>query len=132
MAKNSNQGVEDHREPFYAFCQAAPGYRIGPPTEEPACPSPSSRSRSDRRRPKHGERRRDRETGHARERLAEGLIFHTAGWDEGTKVFRIFDVWETQEDSQRVQDERLIPIMQGAGAPPDRSHYYEIHHLVQH
>lgn len=61
----------------------------------------------------------------------KGLIFHTAGWDEGTKVFRIFDVWETQEDSQRFQDERLIPIMQGAGAPPDRSHYYDIHHLVK-
>jgi hypothetical protein len=61
----------------------------------------------------------------------QGMIFHTAGWDEEARVFRIFDVWETQEDSQRFQDERLMPIMQGAGAPPDRSHYYEIHHLVK-
>jgi len=61
----------------------------------------------------------------------KGMIFHTAGWDEESRVFRIFDVWETQEDSQRFQDERLMPIMQGAGAPPDRAHYYEIHHLVK-
>jgi len=61
----------------------------------------------------------------------QGLLFHTAGWDEEARVFRIFDVWETQEDSQRFQDERVMPIVQGVGAPPDRSHYYELHHLVK-
>jgi hypothetical protein len=67
-----------------------------------------------------------------------GMIFHTAGWDEDRKVFRIFDVWETREDSQRFMDERVGPIMQelagdrpAPGPPPDRQYFYELHHLVK-
>ena len=67
----------------------------------------------------------------------KGMIVHTAGWDEDQKVFRIFDVWETQEDAQRFMDERLMPIMEELagdgpppGPPPARQYYYEIHHLV--
>ena len=67
----------------------------------------------------------------------EGLIFHTAGWDEDRKVFRIFDVWETREQGQRFVDERVMPIVMELGGgdrplvPPEREYYYEIHHLVK-
>ena len=68
----------------------------------------------------------------------KGMLFHTAGWDEDQKLFRIFDVWETQEDAQRFMDERLMPIMEELagdgpppGPPPARQYYYEIHHLVK-
>ena len=31
---------------------------------------------------------------------AEGLIIHTAGFDDDAGVFRIFDVWETREQAE--------------------------------
>ncbi len=68
----------------------------------------------------------------------KGMILHSAGWDEEQKVFRIFDVWETQEDAQRFMDERLTPILEELagdgpppGPPPARQYYYELHHLVK-
>jgi len=68
----------------------------------------------------------------------KGMIVHTAGWDEEQKVFRIFDLWETQEDAQRFIDGRLMPIMEEMagdgpppGRPPARQYFYEIHHLVK-
>ena len=65
----------------------------------------------------------------------EGLIVHTAGFDEGGRVFRIFDVWETREQAERFQQERLMPIVEKLMAsrddatPPDRQDYYELHDL---
>jgi len=41
----------------------------------------------------------------------DGMIIHTAGWDEEGGVFRIFDVWETQQDSERFRSERLQPAL---------------------
>jgi hypothetical protein len=64
-----------------------------------------------------------------------GLIVHTAGFDEGAGVFRIFDVWETREHAERFQQERLMPIVEKMMAtsenatPPDRQDYYELHDL---
>lgn len=67
----------------------------------------------------------------------QGMISHTAGWDEEQKVFRILDVWETKEDAQRFLDEKLAPILQeltGDGPPPGaapaREYFYELHHVV--
>jgi hypothetical protein len=65
----------------------------------------------------------------------EGLIVHTAGFDDGAGVFRIFDVWETREQAERFQQERLMPIVEKMMAtrenamPPDRQDFYELHDL---
>jgi hypothetical protein len=42
-----------------------------------------------------------------------GLIFHTAGFS-GTGLFRIFDVWESEEDR----------------APPSVQYTYELHDVI--
>lgn len=65
----------------------------------------------------------------------DGMIIHTAGWDEKGRVFRIFEVWETQEDSARFRRERLQPAfeeMLGADndVRPDRDASYELHNLI--
>jgi hypothetical protein len=65
----------------------------------------------------------------------EGLVVHTAGFDEDGGVFRIFDVWETRGHGERFQRERLMPIVEKMMAaradatPPDRQGYYELHDL---
>jgi hypothetical protein len=63
-----------------------------------------------------------------------GLIIHTAGFT-GRGVFRIFDVWESQEDWERFRDERLMPAVQpvidGGGAPPSAEYTYELHDVVK-
>jgi hypothetical protein len=65
----------------------------------------------------------------------EGLIVHTAGFDDGARVFRIFDVWESREHAERFQQERLMPIVEKLLAtredatPPDRQDFYELHDL---
>jgi hypothetical protein len=66
-----------------------------------------------------------------------GLIVHTAGFDEDGGVFRILDVWETQEDADSFMRERLMPLIEEMLAgrpdapPPDREGSYEVHHLVK-
>ena len=63
----------------------------------------------------------------------EGLIVHTAGWDEANGVFRIFDVWESREHADRFWNERLQPVLDELmpqaenGTPPDRESRYELH-----
>ena len=63
----------------------------------------------------------------------DGLIVHTAGWDEANSVFRIFDVWESREQADRFWQERLQPILdelmpQAENAnPPDREGRYDLH-----
>ena len=66
----------------------------------------------------------------------DGMLIHTAGFDDEAGVFRIFDVWESQEQAQRFIDEQLMPIIQElmAAAPeaamPQREVFYELHHVI--
>ena len=66
----------------------------------------------------------------------DGLIVHTAGFDEDAKVFRIMDVWESREQADRFIQERIKPVMeQGVEALPNQSNtsmptretIYELH-----
>ncbi len=71
----------------------------------------------------------------------DGLLIHTAGFDQDDNVFRILDVWETRDQAQRFLDERLQPIMDewaatsgvdvSSFAPPSRDGFYELHDVVQ-
>src|SRR3954447_16813181 len=69
--------------------------------------------------------------------LPAGLVVHPAGFDEEAGVFRIADVWETQEDCDRFMRERLMPIVQEMFAdrpdapPPTREGSYDLHHIVK-
>ncbi len=62
-----------------------------------------------------------------------GLILHTAGFT-GTGLFRIFDVWESEEAWTRFHDERLLaavqPVIEAGGGPPSAEYTYELHDLV--
>ena len=62
----------------------------------------------------------------------DGLIFHTAGFDDDNDVFRIFDVWESREHADRflecVMDDRR-------GHPPggrNSSHPRELLRAARH
>lgn len=60
----------------------------------------------------------------------DGAIFHSAGFDDDAGVFRIFEVWETQEESKRFMRERIEPLveqMAGDAPPPARQSVYELH-----
>jgi hypothetical protein len=70
----------------------------------------------------------------------DGLIAHTAGFDDEAGVFRIFDVWETREQAERFLAEHVQPLVeQGADAfpnpsaftPPTKDGFYELHDLVR-
>jgi hypothetical protein len=89
---------------------------------------------------------RDRDTGNYDAVVAkldlqappDGLIAHTAGFDDDAGVFRIFDVWETREQGQRFIDEQLNPVLgplaAAAGddfAPPTRDGWYELHDALK-
>jgi hypothetical protein len=63
----------------------------------------------------------------------EGLIVHTAGFDEDAGVFRIFDVWETQGHARSFLDERLLPLVREIAPdapPPSREYLYELHDVA--
>jgi len=69
----------------------------------------------------------------------DGLLIHTAGFDDAAGVFRIFDVWESREQAQRFIDEQLMPVVNelaagqpdDAGGPPDRETDYELHDVIR-
>jgi hypothetical protein len=68
----------------------------------------------------------------------EGLLIHTAGFDDDAGVFRVFDVWESREQGERFIDEQLMPIINEmmadqpeGGGPPQRQTYYELHDVVR-
>ena len=63
---------------------------------------------------------------------AGGLV-HTAGFDEEAGVFRVFDVWESEEAWQAFFNDRLMPVVQplveqGGRAPETRS--YHLHSFM--
>jgi hypothetical protein len=67
----------------------------------------------------------------------EGLIVHTAGFDDDSGVWRQLDVWESRENA----DKFMVRVMALVGdgpeafprpdtfAPPIREAYYELHDL---
>jgi hypothetical protein len=66
----------------------------------------------------------------------DGLIIHTAGFDEEKGVFRILDVWESREAGQRFLDETVNPVLETYMAevadsqelrPPSADYWYELH-----
>ena len=70
----------------------------------------------------------------------EGLIAHTAGFDDDAGVFRILDVWESREHAERFLAERIQPLIeQGPSAfpspdtfaEPTRDGFYDLHHVVR-
>ena len=68
----------------------------------------------------------------------EGLIVHTAGFDDESGVFRIVDVWESREHADRFM-ERMMGMVgtpqdlprPDTAAPPNREAHYELHDLTK-
>ena len=69
----------------------------------------------------------------------DGLIVHSAGFDDEDGVFRIFDIWESKEQAQQFIEEHVQPLIdQGPQAfpnpdnlaPPARDGFYELHNVV--
>jgi hypothetical protein len=58
----------------------------------------------------------------------QGLIVHTAG--ATTSGFRIFDVWETQEDFDRFNNEFIMPAVEGMDLPQIPPETYELANLI--
>ena len=69
----------------------------------------------------------------------DGLIVHTAGFDQTDGTFRIFDVWETREQGDRFVKDQLNPILEqmmggapeGELAPPSLESWYELHDTMR-
>ena len=67
----------------------------------------------------------------------EGLIAHTAGWDEQGGVFRIVAIWDSADEAQSFMRDRLRPILDEGPADPERGEqpdlesFYELHHCVR-
>src|SRR5438128_11599127 len=68
----------------------------------------------------------------------DGLIVHTAGFDDEAGVFRILDVWETREHAEKLLAEHVTPLSEqgpdafpnaSAVTMPTRGGYYERHHV---
>ena len=68
----------------------------------------------------------------------DGLIVHTAGYDEDAGVFRIVDVWRTREQGQAFLDGVIMPAVRevigddlSGGEPPSREAWYELHDVIE-
>ena len=63
---------------------------------------------------------------------AGGLV-HTAGFDEKAGVFRVFDVWESEEAWNTFFNDRLLPVvkplMEEGGRPPE-TRTYQLHDFM--
>ena len=69
----------------------------------------------------------------------DGLIAHTAGFDDDDGVFRVIDIWETQEQAQRFLYEHIQPLVEeGPSAfpspetvsEPTKDSFYELHDVL--
>ena len=63
---------------------------------------------------------------------AGGLV-HAAGFDDAAGVFRIFDVWESQEAWETFRNDRLMPVVQPmmeAGGRPPETRVYQLHDFM--
>ena len=60
----------------------------------------------------------------------DGGLVHTAGFDEQAGLFRIFDVWESQEAWDAFFNDRLMPVvrplMEDGGRAPE-TRVYQLH-----
>lgn len=68
-----------------------------------------------------------------RESPPAGGLVHTAGFDEEAGVFRVFDVWESEDAWNAFLEERLMPVVeplmaQGGRPPVTRS--YPLHDFM--
>src|SRR6059058_5256525 len=67
----------------------------------------------------------------------DGLIAHTAGWDEQGGVFRIVAIWNSADDAGSFMRDRLRPVLDEGpvdperGEQPDLESMYELHHCVR-
>ena len=70
----------------------------------------------------------------------DGLILHSAGFDEADGVFRIFDIWESKEQAEQFIEANVQPLVdQGPTAfpnpeaftEPTRDEFYELHNVIQ-
>jgi hypothetical protein len=70
----------------------------------------------------------------------DGLIAHSAGFDDEAGVFRILDIWESREQGERFLAEHVQPLVdEGPQAfpnpdnftQPTRDGFYELHHVVK-
>jgi hypothetical protein len=67
----------------------------------------------------------------------DGLIVHTAGWDEKAGVFRIVAVWQSADAASAFMRDRLQPVLdEGPVNPvrreePDLESMYDAHHIVK-
>lgn len=68
----------------------------------------------------------------------EGLLVHTAGFDDDNGVWRLVDVWETREHADRFMQRMLemfepeeLPRPDTAAEQPSRQGYYELHDFVK-
>jgi hypothetical protein len=67
----------------------------------------------------------------------EGLIVHTAGFDDDSGVWRMLDVWESREHADQFMVRVMALMGDGPEAfprpdmfvPPTREAYYELHDL---
>lgn len=63
---------------------------------------------------------------------AGGLV-HTAGFDEEAGVFRIFDVWESEDAWNAFLNDRLLPVVQpmmSEGDAPPVTRVYQLHDFM--
>ena len=68
----------------------------------------------------------------------DGLIAHSAGFDDEAGVFRVFDLWESQEQAERFIGEHLaslspddFPNPTTAAEEPTRQGFYELHNVIR-
>jgi hypothetical protein len=68
----------------------------------------------------------------------EGLIVHTAGFDDENNVWRLVDVWESREDADRFMQKMMdmvrpeeLPRPDTAAQKPERQSTYELHDFSQ-
>lgn len=63
-----------------------------------------------------------------------GVIIHSVGFDDDNNVFRIFDVWESREQADRLL-ERVMAIfgdeLPAGAAPPTRQGFYDLHDMAK-
>jgi len=74
----------------------------------------------------------DRVKSQLGEEPIDGLVAHTAGFDDENGVFRVFDVWETREQAERFLERvmEMVGELPAGVAPPTRQGFYELHDMT--